>query len=318
MNKTEPMISKRYYNTLIASIIVTILGYLGFSLWGGFTEVVFALKRISIAGIPIMLSLSMVNYILRFYRWQNYLNKMGHNIPLLDSWRIYLTGFALTTTPGKAGEALRGIFLKKKGVPYTKSLAAFFSERLSDLFAIVILALMGISTYERMSGIIVFASLCIIGILMLLASRRFISRLADWGASGTGRIRFYTLHIANLLEQARLCHNPRLLALTTTLSMAAWIAEALALYCLFLFLNIDLPFLFAVFVYAVSMLAGAISFLPGGLGSTEAVMASLLMWGGIALPESIAITMLIRLTTLWFAVFLGISALAMSRESEKT
>ena len=53
------------------------------------------------------------------------------------------------------------------------------------------------------------------------------------------------------------------------------------------------------------MLAGALSFMPGGLGSAEAVMVGLLVSDGVGLPDSIAATVLLRLVTLWLAVGLG-------------
>ena len=67
----------------------------------------------------------------------------------------------------------------------------------------------------------------------------------------------------------------------------------------------DVPMAFAVFVYALAMLAGAISFMPGGLGGAEAVMVALLMWKGMSGADAVAATVLIRLATLWFAVAIG-------------
>ncbi len=58
------------------------------------------------------------------------------------------------------------------------------------------------------------------------------------------------------------------------------------------------------------MLAGAISSLPGGLGGSEATMIALLSLCGVPLPIAISATVLIRLATLWFAVLLGVAALA--------
>jgi len=78
-------------------------------------------------------------------------------------------------------------------------------------------------------------------------------------------------------------------------------------------LGVDIQITFSVFIYSVAMLAGALSFLPGGLGGTEAVMVSLLLWKNVLLPDAVAATVLIRLTTLWFAVILGGIALASSR-----
>jgi uncharacterized protein (TIRG00374 family) len=54
------------------------------------------------------------------------------------------------------------------------------------------------------------------------------------------------------------------------------------------------------------MLAGALSFMPGGLGSAEAVMGGLLMLSGMSGAEAVAATALTRIATLWFAVAIGI------------
>jgi uncharacterized protein (TIRG00374 family) len=49
--------------------------------------------------------------------------------------------------------------------------------------------------------------------------------------------------------------------------------------------------------------------LPGGLGSTEATMVGLLASQGVPVPTAIVATGLVRVTTLWFAVGLGLVAL---------
>jgi uncharacterized protein (TIRG00374 family) len=64
------------------------------------------------------------------------------------------------------------------------------------------------------------------------------------------------------------------------------------------------------------MLVGALSFLPGGLGGTEASMVALLMLNNVAQSQAVAATVLIRLATLWFAVALGVIALSMAERRE--
>ena len=61
----------------------------------------------------------------------------------------------------------------------------------------------------------------------------------------------------------------------------------------------------AIGVYSVSVLAGALSFIPGGIGSTEAVMILLLKLLGADTATAVAATLICRLATLWFAVILG-------------
>jgi len=143
------ILSNWRYRALVASIVAAALGYFAFSLWGGLGDVIAALQRVGFRGLLLMLVMSLLNYGLRFMRWQQYLGALAHPMPWRPSARIYLAGFALTTTPGKAGEALRGVLLKRWHVPYTHSLAAFLSERLSDLAAIVLLAFFGLSLYPK-------------------------------------------------------------------------------------------------------------------------------------------------------------------------
>jgi uncharacterized protein (TIRG00374 family) len=75
-------------------------------------------------------------------------------------------------------------------------------------------------------------------------------------------------------------------------------------------LNIELALPTAIGIYAVSMLVGALSFIPGGLGSTEAVMVLLLKLTGVDATTALAITLIARVATLWFAVVLGLLCLA--------
>lgn len=70
-------------------------------------------------------------------------------------------------------------------------------------------------------------------------------------------------------------------------------------------LRIGISLATGVGIYAIAVLAGALSFLPGGLGGTEAVMGVLLIAFGADSATAVAITLLCRIATLWFAVALG-------------
>jgi uncharacterized protein (TIRG00374 family) len=293
------------FRAVVLSVVGSALGYLGFSLWGGWHAVGLAVGEVGLVGIVIALLMSSVNYGLRFVRWQVYLKVLGHPMPWRPSLNIYLAGFALTTTPGKAGEALRGVLLKRWGVPYPKSFAAFFSERLSDLFAVVLLTLFGLSLYpEALPMIVVGVSLVLVG-LLVLSQRRLLERLMLMLPNRGGKVVGLLQHLMQVLLQAQRCHRLGLMLGLTSLSVIAWSAEALAFHWILQWMGADIPLTFAVFVYALAMLAGAVSFMPGGLGGAEAVMVGLLVWKGMSSADAIAATVLIRLATLWFAVAIG-------------
>jgi len=61
----------------------------------------------------------------------------------------------------------------------------------------------------------------------------------------------------------------------------------------------------SVAVYAVATIVGAFTFLPGGIGLTEASMAAILVTAGMAASAASAATLITRVVTLWWAVLLG-------------
>lgn len=264
-----------------------------------------AMIKVGLAGILIALLMSSINYGLRFLRWQHYLKALGHPTPWQPSLRIYLAGFALTTTPGKAGEALRGVLLKPWGVPYPKSFAAFFSERLSDLFGVVLLTLFGLTLYPDARPMIVISAALVAGGFTVLSQRSLVERLARKVTDQDGKLMELLRALFHVLLEAQRCHRLTTLISATALSVLAWSTEAIAFYWILNWMGAEIPLAFAVFVYALSMLAGALSFMPGGLGGAEAIMVALLIWKGMPSADAVAATVLIRLATLWYAVAVG-------------
>lgn len=293
------------YRVLIGSVACSALGYLGISLWEGWQAVSGAMSRVGWLGGAQIVALILISYGLRFLRWQVYLNALGHSLPWLPSLKIYLAGFALTTTPGKAGEALRGVLLKRWDVPYSSSFVALVSERLSDLLAMVLLALLGLSRYPELLSMFIACLVLVTCGLLLVSRYQLIEAVERCISRGRGWMSRLLRNIVHVLHQSRRCHSPQRLIGTAVLSLSAWSLEALAFYWILNAMGVDVPLTFAMFVYAVSMLAGALSFMPGGLGSAEAVMVTLLVSSDVVLPDAIAATVLLRLATLWFAVGLG-------------
>lgn len=312
---TAGFFSAWQYRALILTIVCAAAGYLGFSLWSGWYEVSQALQSVGLLGTLLVLLMSLTNYGLRFIRWQGYLQTLGYPIAWRPSLKIYLAGFALTTTPGKAGEALRGVLLKPLGVPHSQSLAAFFSERLSDLFAIVLLTLFGLTLYPE-AHLLIWIGIGGIALAFLVLSQQKLLALATQRLKQKHtKYAQVLLQLLNVLTQAQQCHKPLQLITASILSCIAWSAEALAFYWVLSWMGADISLPFAVFVYAIAMLAGALSFMPGGLGGAEAVMIALLIWADMPNPDAVAATVLIRLATLWFAVGIGAMCLPLVTQS---
>lgn len=304
------------FRAVLLIVLLSAIAYLGFSLWGGWHEVVAALVTVGLTGTLIALALSLVNYLLRFVRWQKYLAKLGHRVYWQESLRIYIAGFGLTILPGKAGEAIRSVFLKKHHVSYPESLAAFFSEHFSNLISMMLLVSIGLWAYPPAQLMVIILGGLIIAVLLLLQQSKLLKSLQSliqrkFPAKPASLI----AHSIDIVLHSQRCFSLPMLLYGIVLGLIAWGAEGLAFYYIMHTLGSDMSIQTALFIYAFSMLVGAISFLPGGLGGTEATMVALLMLNKVAQPQAVAATVLIRLATLWFAVALGIMAISMPEKS---
>jgi uncharacterized protein (TIRG00374 family) len=295
---------------VILTVLVSIVGYFLFTLWAGWENVIEAIKQVGPFGILAALGLSVFNLGMRFLRWQYFLNVLGYSIPWGASLRIYMAGFSLTTTPGKTGEAIRGLFLRDHGVPFRKTFGAFLSERTSDLLCVSILASTGLWAYPKMRPVLLIAA-AMIGFLFFAIHRdswvRRLERLCRriMPQKFIPAIEFFLETILSF----RSCFTAKVLATTVVFGLLAWSAEALALLYILHLLGYEISIVSALFTYGFSLVVGGITLLPGGLGGAELTMLQLLIHQNIPSSVAVAATLVIRLTSLWFSVLLGILAL---------
>lgn len=302
-------INPRQRRALLWSIALAVALYLLAMLWSGWSEVVAAMRQVGAVGFTLVLVLSLVNYGLRFVRWQYYLSLLGQHISWGASALTYIAGFALTTTPGKAGELVRSIFLAREGMPYTRSIAAFFSERLSDLIAVMLLAALGMLSYAPGRPVFYVLVPLVLIALVVLSHQAMLTRMRVAIDLHQSRIAALAGHVLDVLLHSGRLYQMAPLFVGLGLGLVAWFAEGYAFYLMIGWMGQDMALETAIAIYAFSMLVGAVSFLPGGLGGAEIVMTSLLMLSGIPKAEAVVVTVLIRIATLWFAVVLGMGAL---------
>ena len=295
------------------SVALAALGYLGLSLWAGWREVVAAVVQVGPVVLVGLLLLSLVNYLLRFLRWARYLALLEAPVP----WRInldaYFSGFALTTSPGKVGEMLRSVLLKPHGVPPAASVAAFFAERVSDLLAILVLAAVGLWAYAPARPVVGLALAAVVLALLLVQWTALIAAIDRWAQVRPQKWARLVVKLCEVVLHFRRCFSLPAMSMGLVLGTVAWFAEGLGFWWLLVALDHPLPMSTAVFIYAFAMLVGALSFLPGGLGGSEAAMIALLSLNGFPEASAVTATLICRLATLWFAVGLGALFLARHR-----
>jgi uncharacterized membrane protein YbhN (UPF0104 family) len=259
------------------------------------------------------LGLAASNYLLRFFKWQLYLRCLDVRLPRRESLEIFLAGFSLTVTPGKVGEVLKAYLLREtRGVPMARTAPTVIAERATDLLALVALSLVGAGALAggaRLLG----AAVALVALLVGFASS---SRLAHGAIGLAARLPLVGRAAPKLLElydATALLLRPWPLVAATLLSIAAWAAECVAFWVvLHGFAGVTASLKLCTFIYATMTIAGALSFLPGGLGVQEGGMVALLVSTahGLDGASAFAATFITRLCTLWFAVLVGVIAVA--------
>jgi uncharacterized membrane protein YbhN (UPF0104 family) len=286
-----------------------VLIYVGIALTVDAPRVVAALSRLGWRGIAAVLGLSLANYLLRFIRWQLYISRFGHRLAAPRHLLIYLSGFAFTLSPGKAGEAIRSMYLHDHGVSYAESLAAFFVERMLDVLAMVILAALILAAHPAYRSLIAGALMVVMLILIAVSRPGLPAWLDAYSARRSGRTANLVKGLANLLRSSARLLQWWPLAWGIALGVLAWAALGLGFYLICQGLHAAISPLSAIGIYAMAVLAAnAAIFLPGGIGGMEVVMVALLRDAGVSLQTAVLAALLCSLATLWLAVLIGIGA----------
>jgi uncharacterized protein (TIRG00374 family) len=291
----------------LASLAIITLVYLLALGWADTERRVFHLMPVLLGLLPALMLLSLLSYGLRYARWHYLLRRCGHRLDPRQGFPAYLAGFAFTATPGKAGELLRIRYFQPLGIAADLTIATFVFERALDLIVILALASMAAAHFGLFPLLAAFV-LVFLGLLVVAARHtKTVFRISAWlhhhqwpATAGLLRV------LGQGLSQAGRWLTARDLLVSCALGAAAWLLTSMAFMALLQALDIPVARSMALAIYPMAMLAGAASMIPGGLGSTEAAIITMLHALGVELPTATLAAVGIRLASLWFAIIIGL------------
>src|SRR4029079_9444162 len=269
---------KRLVSRLVAGVGVGVAVYVGFSIWAGIDKVGVALRSFQWRYALLACLLAAVNYGIRFLRWQFYLRRVGvTTVSTRDSLQVFLAGFALTVTPGKLGEAVKAVLLRASHrISMAKTAPIVIAERVTDLVALLLLALVGVFDYDVDPRFLIAGAVLVVAGLVVVSVDP-VAKAAIRIAGKLPVVRRFAHRLDDAHAHTAILLAPLSLLAATALATISWFFECLAVYSV---LNgvprAHIGLQGATFFYAATTVAGALSFLPGGLGVTEAGMLALL------------------------------------------
>lgn len=293
---------------LVGLIGLVIAGLVGLAAATGWEETMTAFKSLHLREIVILLALSLVNYVCRGLRWHLFAQRLGLKTRLLQNMRHFLGGFAMSVTPGRVGELVRMRWLRREtGWAFERTAPLVLVDRAADLAAMAILLVLALAlSTSGMTGGVPVAILAIAA--AIVATRPKLLR----AVAGLGHVltRKTFPHFFARVRRAALSLNaftgPSLLLAAGAFGLVGWMAEGYAFHLLLVWLGADIGLWKAVGIFIFSTLAGGLTGAPGGLGGAEAAMVALLVIDGVPLEVAVPATLVIRVTTLWFAILIGL------------
>jgi uncharacterized protein (TIRG00374 family) len=303
---------------LVASFIVGVAVFIGLAIYGDIGSVTDSFAEFRWSYVPLILGLTCLNYILRFYKWDYYLKTLDIRMSGRDSLSIFLSGLTMSVTPGKLGEVFKSFLLKRlNGTEMSRSVPVVVAERVTDVLGLLILAALSFSAFQYGMQLLMVVLVASAALVLVIKSRR----LSLWLLKRTRSYPYLTRlsdSLSAAYESAHTLFGFKNLAVATTLSVASWGFECLAMYFVLKGFGVDASVLLGTFVFSFSSLAGAVSLLPGGLLVAEGSSTGLLILAGFSRAVAASATMIIRICTLWFGVVVGlIAVLFVRRRTEK-
>ena len=217
-----------------------------------------------------------------------------------------MSGLIMSVTPGKVGELLKSYLVKEiTNEPISKTAPIIFAERITDFVSLLIITIVGAYIFDFGGKITIGVALFFIILIIIISNKRLALPIINL----LERISFlerylHSIHTAYISSYQLLKLKP--LLLMTLVSLIAWGFECLGYYLILLNFHVDFGLIWASFSYSFATIVGAISMLPGGLWVTEGSLTFMLIQENISKNVAVATTFIVRVVTLWFAVFVGI------------
>lgn len=275
-------------------ILSSLLLIVGFFVLGLFiTSLDLSLFKKVISHFPLSLILFVIflvylTILLKAFRWKYLVWKTsGTIIPWGFSVVSILAGIAAgSITPGRAGEVAKPFLMKSRyGITVSETISGVMVERLFDVLSLIILFLMGLFFLPLGLGAYSFITWIVFGLFLLLILFFFvfpqnIERLLQYLSRlfFSSKIQSHLSEIiTNIFSGLSLLRKSEIVLTTGILSLLSMLIEVFRFQIILLVLGLPFSFWTISLSFAASVIFSLVTFIPGGIGTTEVSLAAILL-----------------------------------------
>lgn len=299
--------------------IFSIIGLLLFAFLiykAGIDNILNAFASINISLLIFAFLLNFIVIFLKSEKWRILVESQGFKYPKLKAFLTWIIGLAYgIVTPSRSGELIKIFYLEKQlKMPKSKGLLSTITDRVMDLFSLIIVAFigsMGIITsigYQLPIFILSFLASSIGGFLFFSwvinnkkTFKKILSPINRFSES------FYKKIInsyENLLSAYNIyIKNPKQLFYSLLLSIIAWFGVYIQGYIITEAFSLNLSIWQVLSVFPISTLVSILPISIAGLGTREATLTLLLPT--LVLADIIPMSMILSIVTIWIPTLIG-------------
>jgi len=291
-------------------MIIFVIFYVAFAIFYDANQFIESLGKVNLYFIIPILVCFTTAILIKSLRQLLFLRHLGIKIPIKQNTIIYLAGLSMLITPAGLGEMIKSHFLLKKyNQPVSKTLPLVLVERYHDALAILsILFIFSIITGTTFLTIpiLIIGTLLLVS-LIVIRSRKLFPNFQKI----IRKVRMF-----QNLEDHSVEFNKSLVSFTSkkiffsgwVVGMVAWSFDGLGIYLCFQAFELDFDFFTTTVIGLASILFGALTLIPGGVGVTEVSFVALLSTYGIESSVGSALALFFRLLSIWYVTCIGIVA----------
>ena len=296
----------KFDNRIIWVVIASVGLYGVFLFFSDFNIISKQISNFKYEFLPLILLLVSISWTPLLVRWQILLKKNDINIPIKKSFLLFLGGMSMTITPGHVGELIKSQLIKTiYNIPRTKTAPIIFVEKFYDLTGAIIASIIGIIILGMDASLILISVSILIVIIFLIYYRP----IFEFILKRVTKTKFFSKYSENISDSYEIVRNsttPQISSISFGLSILYWVIISIAVHFILLSFGIDsINILKTISIYSSSVVIGAISFIPGGLGITEGSLIGLFSLEGIDISLALILSVMIRILTMWYSVSIG-------------
>ena len=296
----------KFDNRIIWVVIASVGLYGVFLFFSDFNIISEQISNFKYEFLPLILLLVSISWTPLLVRWQILLKKNDINIPIKKSFLLFLCGMSMSITPGHVGELIKSQLMKTiYNIPRTKTAPIIFVEKFYDLTGAIIASIIGIIILGMDASLILISVSILIVIIFLIYYRP----IFEFILKRVTKTKFFSKYSENLSDSYEIVRNsttPQISSISFGLSVLYWIIISVAVHFILLSFGIEsVSILKTISIYSSSVIIGAISFIPGGLGITEGSLIGLFSLEGIDVSLALILSVMIRILTMWYSVSIG-------------